>query len=77
MFANHVPKKHTVKFKPIAIFCLSQIPGLYLAALSKSAVTQTLNRTKTFHVKRFGTIEPSNRTKLMFSASTFSAAASP
>ena len=47
MFANHVPKKHTVKFKPIAIFCLSQIPGLYLAALSKSAVTQTLKSDET------------------------------
>jgi hypothetical protein len=35
------------------------------------------NRTKTFHVKQFCPIEPPNRSKLMFSASTFSAAASP
>jgi hypothetical protein len=37
------------KHNPIAIFCLRQIPDSDLAAPRKSALAQTINRTKMFH----------------------------
>jgi hypothetical protein len=46
-------KKHRLKHKPIANFRLRQIPDSHLAAPCKSAFAQTVNRTKTFHVKHF------------------------
>src|ERR1700730_18073023 len=45
---------------PIATFRSRQIPDLYCPPSTKSAVAQTVNRTKMFHAKRFGTIEPRN-----------------
>jgi hypothetical protein len=50
-------KKHTgEKINAIAIFRLIQIPASHLAAPCESAFAQTVNRTKMFHVKHFGTI---------------------
>ncbi len=57
-------KKRTAKkLNPIATFRLLQIPALYPAPPCESAFAQTVNRTKMFHVKHFGTIRPRNRTK--------------
>ena len=58
------------KLKPIAESRLPKIAKPYLSPSCKGVFGQSAHRTKTFHVKRFGTIESRGR-------SLFSAAASP
>ncbi len=52
IFKKNAKPKHN----PIAIFRLRQIPTSYLAPPCARAIAQTVNRTKMFHVKLFGTI---------------------
>ena len=58
-------QKTAVKPKSIAIFCSRQIPVSYLATPHKSAFVQTVNHTKTFHVKQFCPIGRNFLTELM------------
>jgi len=46
------------KPNPNAGFCLPQIPALHIALLYEGAFAQSVNRTKTFHVKHFCPIGP-------------------
>jgi hypothetical protein len=63
---RHFLKTAGPKHKPITIFHLRQIPDSHFAASRKSALAQTVNRTKMFHVKHFCPIGGKNLTTLMF-----------
>jgi hypothetical protein len=61
--ANTVRKTHGQKINLNPLFRLRQIPASYHPPRSESAIAQTVNRTKMFHVKHFCPIGQKNRSK--------------